>query len=178
MAQKYSLGNSLSPMMFRRGKNKGSKGSKETEGRKDRSRSLDDILAADFEKVKSKSGKGKCEEGAWEEVASVSAVAPVVMCILPPLSADFVSSAVMAVGATPLLTDGKRGEGGGGARWFARGATLRVLTSYTLLPRLRAMTGAARLVVIALYPALRGSSEASRVITASGPALVAGEVAI
>lgn len=110
MAQKYSLGNSLSPMMFRKGKNKESKEPKE---RKERSRSLDDILSADFgEKVKRKPAKGKSEEGVWEEVDSVSTVAPVVMCILPPLSADFVSSALLAVGATPLLTDGTKGEGG------------------------------------------------------------------
>lgn len=156
MAQKYSLGNSLSPMMFRKGKNKGSKGNKEIEGRKDRSRSLDDILAADFEKIKSKSGKGKCEEGtAWEEVASVSTVAPVVMCILPPLSADFVSSAVMAVGATPLLTDGKGGREGevladlpGALRMGCEPATPSCHV-------LRVMTGAARPVNCALSSVAR-----------------------
>ena len=63
-------------------------------------RSLDDLISSidkeDSEEI------GAVE---WPELASVKKVGPVVMCLLPPFSADFVCSALLSVGATPLITD-------------------------------------------------------------------------
>ena len=88
--KKYSLGNSASPMIFRKKKPKDKK----------LTRSLDDLISSvdkeDSEEV------GVVE---WPELASVKKVGPVVMCLVPPFSADFVCSALLSVGATPLITD-------------------------------------------------------------------------
>ena len=91
-SDKYSIGNSRSPMMFRKRKDKD----------KNLCRSLDNLLISSFDKD---------EEAAscpveWPELASVRKVGPVVMCILPPFSADLVCSALLSVGATPLVTAG------------------------------------------------------------------------
>ena len=91
---KYSLGNSRSPMMFRKKKAK-SENTPENMGR-----SLDDLISSVDQ------DDGDLEGAEWPEVASVKKMSPVVMCILPPVSADFVSSALLSLGATPLLTDG------------------------------------------------------------------------
>ena len=88
---KYSLGNSRSPMMFRKRKDK------------KLSRSLDDLLVSSFDNDEPAAGDVQ-----WPEIASVKKVGPVVMCILPPFSADFVCSALHSLGATPLVTDGER----------------------------------------------------------------------
>ena len=90
--EKYSIGNSRSPMIFRKKKDK------------DRSRSLDDLISS----VDHDDG---CPAGAeWPELASVKRMAPVVMCLLPAFSADFVCSALLSLGATPLVTDGERAK--------------------------------------------------------------------
>ena len=87
--EKYSIGNSRSPMMFKKKKNKGKM-----------SRSLDDLISSvDHE-------DGAADGAVWPELASVRKMAPVVMCILPAHSADFVCSALLSLGATPLLTEG------------------------------------------------------------------------
>ena len=92
-SKKYSLGNSHLPMMFRRSRFKKGEGQV--------SRSLENLVSAGRGQAKAKNGDE------WEEVVSVRTVAPVVMCVLPPAAQDFVCSALLAVGATPLLTDGK-----------------------------------------------------------------------
>ena len=79
---------------------------KKTEEDRNRSRSLGDILEGEVEERTVKMQKGKVDEAEWVEIASVSVVAPVVMCILPAYSADLVISAILAVGAIPLLTNG------------------------------------------------------------------------
>lgn len=90
----YNLGNSRSPMLFRKKKNKA----------KDMSRSLDDLMSSSFDK----DNGGLTASGVeWPELASVKKVGPVIMCILPPFSADFVCSALLSLGATPLITDSK-----------------------------------------------------------------------
>lgn len=43
---------------------------------------------------------------AWYEVDRVKAVNPVVVCVLPSVAMDFVASSLLAVGATPLITEG------------------------------------------------------------------------
>ena len=92
--EKYSLGNSRSPMMFR----------KKKENKEKLSRSLDDLISS------VDNDDGDVGGAEWPELASVRKMSPVVMCILPPCSADFVSSALLSLGATPLLTEGGRVE--------------------------------------------------------------------
>lgn len=87
---KYSIGNSRSPMMFRKRKDK------------NLCRSLDNLLVSSFDKDEEPTASGV----EWPELGSVRKVGPVVMCILPPHSADFVCSALFSVGATPLVTEG------------------------------------------------------------------------
>lgn len=80
--------------MFRKGKKRGEK--------EQLSRSLDDLLC--------RSEDDQCDDITrveWPELASVKRVNPVVMCILPSFSMDFVCSALLSVGATPLITDSK-----------------------------------------------------------------------
>lgn len=88
--EKYSIGNSRSPMMFRKKKNKKEK----------LSRSLDDLISS-VDHDDSDVGGAQ-----WPEIASVKKMSPVVMCILPPCSADFVCSSLLSLGATPILTEG------------------------------------------------------------------------
>ena len=45
---------------------------------------------------------------AWQELAMLKLAAPCVTCLLPHLSEDLVSSALLAIGATPLTTEGTR----------------------------------------------------------------------
>jgi hypothetical protein len=42
----------------------------------------------------------------WYELGRVKGVSPVVTCVLPSLAMDFVASSLLAVGATPLITEG------------------------------------------------------------------------
>ena len=88
--EKYSIGNSRSPMMFRKKKNK----------KENLSRSLDDLISS-VDHDDSDVGGAQ-----WPEIASVKKMSPVVMCILPPCSADFVCSSLLSLGATPILTEG------------------------------------------------------------------------
>ena len=95
MAKIYSLGNSLSPMMFRR------KHKKDQEEKEQLSRSLDNLLSIEDDRV------GVLSKESWPEVASLKRAAPVVMCLLPPFSTDLVCSALLSAGAMPLVTDGE-----------------------------------------------------------------------
>ena len=49
----------------------------------------------------------KQDAPAWREVDKLKGVAPVVACVLPSLAMDFVASSLLAVGAVPLITEGK-----------------------------------------------------------------------
>ena len=51
---------------------------------------------------------GRIEDGSetWEELRLIKSMAPRVACIIPASSHDFVSSALLAVGACALLIDG------------------------------------------------------------------------
>lgn len=93
--EKYS--NSRSPMMSRKKKNQ-------------MTRSLDDLISSvdrDDEIDCAAAAAAVTADGAeWPEIPSVRKMAPAIMCILPPLSADFVCSVLLSLGATPLLTDG------------------------------------------------------------------------
>lgn len=81
---------------FRKGKKRGEK-------EQQLSRSLDDLL----HKNEVSQGDEIPSDVEWPELASVKKVSPVVMCILPSFSMDFVCSALLSVGATPLITDSK-----------------------------------------------------------------------
>ena len=67
------------------------------------SRSLDDLISS----LDHDDAPAAMSEAEWPELASVRRVGPVVMCILPAFSADFVCSALLSVGATPLITDSR-----------------------------------------------------------------------
>ena len=46
-------------------------------------------------------------EDSWSEVEVVKSLGPVVVCILPSLAQDFVVSGLIAMGANPLIPEGK-----------------------------------------------------------------------
>lgn len=103
------MANSLSPMMFRKANGAG------TYHERNRSRSLEDVLDVDDDDASNLdrcSRKGSLmpsmnmERPEWSEIAMVKSMAPVVTCVLPALSMDMVCSALLAVGATPLITEG------------------------------------------------------------------------
>lgn len=112
----YSVVNSLSPMMFRKPilKQGG------TRNERMRSRSMECIVderdRKELNETAKKSKKTRAETVAaqlradqpkWTELPLVKSISPVVVCILPALSMDFVCSALLAVGATPLITEGE-----------------------------------------------------------------------
>lgn len=106
----YSTFNSLSPMMFRKVNGAG------TYHERDRSRSLEDILdingdASNLDRCPRKGSMRpsmNMERPEWSEISLVKSMAPVVTCVLPTLSMDMVCSALVAVGATPLITEGNQ----------------------------------------------------------------------
>lgn len=107
----YSTANSLSPMMFRRDRDGGARNARF------RSRSCDntlnDLPKEELKKLRTKAQATPLPENwlDYSDIALVKCVAPVVACLLPALSMDFVYSALLAVGATPLITDGERRAG-------------------------------------------------------------------
>ena len=111
----YSVVNSLSPMMFRKKVRDGG-----TRNERMRSRSMECIVDDKESKhLNEVAGKGKksraqtvaaqlhAEQPQWKELPLVKSLSPVVVCILPALSMDFVCSALLAVGAMPLITEGE-----------------------------------------------------------------------
>ncbi len=117
----YNLANSLSPMMFQ--KTKGSKSDQGgTRNERWRSKSVENITEIDGDsrvqvdkRFWHKSGskqkhvkdvKDTCERVQWRDLSRVKSIHPVVTCVLPSLAMDFVASALLAVGATPLITEG------------------------------------------------------------------------
>ncbi len=138
----YTALNSLSPMMFRRQKEKDKSLLGGTRNERWRSKSVenihDDDLSSPLEKAtrarslapslltsskkkkessqkssqkkKAESSKNKSESAPhrpWTELSNLKKIGPVVACVLPSLAMDFVASALLAVGATPLITEGK-----------------------------------------------------------------------
>ena len=67
-----------------------------------RSKSLDDIYEVKIEQDE----EGR-QEGDWHEISLVKSTCPVVMCILPSIAKDFVASALLAIGAYPLIPEGR-----------------------------------------------------------------------
>lgn len=53
------------------------------------------------------SAAGKKAKHKWNEVDKVKCLAPVVTCILPSIAMDFVASSLLAIGAVPLIPEGK-----------------------------------------------------------------------
>ena len=107
----YSVINSLSPMMFRKQKKKQDGG---TRNERMRSKSVENIVDTIPPKSKQKrsgsspfQGKINVLTPAWKEVALVKSTSPPITCILPAASMDFVASALLAVGAVPLITEGE-----------------------------------------------------------------------
>lgn len=106
----YNASNSLSPMMFKK-----AKGSRDDNRRTKSMENVNDLgLPSSIVKLGNKFRRGsnsgavekvRCEMG-WREISSVKAHSPVVTCLLPALSMDFVASSLLAVGATPLIAEG------------------------------------------------------------------------
>ena len=101
----YSVANSLSPMVFHRGK-KGKKG-----GDRMRSRSMENVVDSDSVEIRNLRARtaqpaADVERPEWKELSSVKSMSPVVACVLPTIARDFVCSALLAVGATPLILEG------------------------------------------------------------------------
>ena len=102
----YSVINSLSPMMFRRHKKKQDGG---TRNERMRSKSVENIVDTIPPKQRHKRADSTPSQAAppWKEVALVKSTSPPITCILPAASMDFVASALLAVGAVPLITEGE-----------------------------------------------------------------------
>lgn len=133
MSAPYNAANSLSPMMFKRVE-KGEKEGGGTRNERWRSKSVENIYDPQTVQPPPPSGKkskllsrfraattadttnckgGKKAESApnvWREVDRVKSQSPIVACIVPSLAMDFVASALLAVGANPLIPEGKKGE--------------------------------------------------------------------
>ena len=43
----------------------------------------------------------------WKELTLLKSLSPVVVCVLPSIARDFVASALLAVGANPVIPEGK-----------------------------------------------------------------------
>ena len=106
----YSVLNSLSPMMFRKNKKKQDGG---TRNERMRSKSVENLIdtVPPKHKMKPRSessvhvGKHHLAQP-WREVALIKSTSPPITCILSSSSMDFVASALLAVGAVPLITEG------------------------------------------------------------------------
>ncbi len=122
----YNTTNSLSPMMFKKSKDEKGGG---TRNERWRSKSVEHIFdaaaippnqnkkskwpfsrhrAATTDIVPGKKMVPSSGQSQWKEVDQVKSLAPVVTCILPSLAMDFVASCLLAVGAIPLIPEGKQ----------------------------------------------------------------------
>lgn len=72
-----------------------------------RSKSLGDALGAVQEPDSSDEEEEGLTEGDWHEISLIKSTSPVVMCVLPSIAKDFVASALLAIGAYPLIPEGK-----------------------------------------------------------------------
>lgn len=46
----------------------------------------------------------------WPELSLIKTLSPVVLCVLPSSSLDFVGSALLAVGASPVFPEGEQNQ--------------------------------------------------------------------
>ena len=94
-------------MMFRKHKKKQDGG---TRNERMRSKSVENIVDTLPPQPKQKRAlsSSKITPAAWKDVAQVKSTSPPVTCILPAVSLDFVASSLLAVGAVPLVTEGRR----------------------------------------------------------------------
>ena len=47
------------------------------------------------------------EQESWRELSQIKSTCPVIVCILPHVAQDFVASTLLAIGAYPLIPEGK-----------------------------------------------------------------------
>ena len=105
----YNNANSLNPMMFK--KQHLEQG---TMNERCRSKSMDLLNEVGYENKRGKAAQFRSattitrqqSEPGWKEIKAVKSQNPVITCLLPALSLDFVASSLLAVGATPLITEG------------------------------------------------------------------------
>lgn len=75
---------------------------------KSRSHSLDNTTANDAVEVKPKDKNGVNDEvESWKDLSLIKSMSPVVMCVLPSTAKEFVAAALLAIGAYPLIPEGK-----------------------------------------------------------------------
>lgn len=43
----------------------------------------------------------------WKELDQIKSISPVILCVLPSTALDFVASALLSIGAYPLIPEGK-----------------------------------------------------------------------
>ena len=105
----YNPSNSLTPMMFRKKQKKDAEG---TRNERWRSRSVEDIFDSSVEgsprQDRSKSTPFVSTPSPWKELEKLKGLAPVIACVIPSLSMDFVASSLLAVGATPIVVEGDK----------------------------------------------------------------------
>ena len=101
----YNSANSLSPMIFRKQKKSDQGG---TRNERYRSKSVENIFDARAPNYSQpQEDRSACAPGQqWRDVHLVKKEHPVVACVLPSLAMDFVTSSLLAVGATPIVTEG------------------------------------------------------------------------
>lgn len=123
----YNAFNSLSPMMFKKQAKKDKEG---TRNERWRSKSVEHVFdtvpqppkqrkspvfnlrsrastsAAAAARERESADRQRESASKWKELDRLKSLAPVVACVLPSLAMDFVASALLAVGATPLVTEG------------------------------------------------------------------------
>ena len=108
MAQyQYNAANSLSPMMFKKALTRNERmRSKSMDFAEKENHSLLDMADKTAEESRKRGFSAAQRDTGWTEVRMVKSTHPVVCCLLPSLSMDFVASCLLAIGATPLITEG------------------------------------------------------------------------
>lgn len=114
----YNLGNSLSPMIFKKHKVKTEGG---TRSERYRSKSMENITdpecanrwvkgrgSKESQGPKQKESQESKEPVKWKELTRLKTrtLDVVVMCLVPSAAMDFVASALLAVGSSALITEG------------------------------------------------------------------------
>lgn len=68
-----------------------------------RSHSVGDLAESDEEFFNTE----RTSPNEWKELTLLKGLAPVVVCVLPSIARDFVASALLAIGANPVIPEGK-----------------------------------------------------------------------
>ena len=106
----YNTANSLSPMIFKKSSNKDKEG---TRSERWRSKSMEHIYDGPAIPAHLKQRSRGATAATvmplchWKEIDKLKSLAPTVACVLPSVAMDFVASSLLAVGAIPVICEGK-----------------------------------------------------------------------